>query len=99
MRLRRKRKEKCRAFANFALDPDPPIMHFNDPFYQSKTDAGAVRLRVKLVKESKDSFKMLGGNPHAVIAHVKDRLAILLPLLTDLNARFLWFPYELGGII
>ena len=99
MRLRGKREEECRSAAGFALEPDPPTMDFDDPFYQGESHTRALGFDIQFIEEAKDAFVVLRSNAHAVVPDIEDRFPLFLAAMTDLDARIGLIAHVFGSII
>ena len=64
-------------------------MNFNDPLYESKTNACPICLRVQFVEQTKDAVIMLRGNTDAIVRYMKEEEGI--------PAFDLKLPYEVEG--
>src|ERR1051325_9239931 len=74
-------------------------MNLDNPFDERQPNARAFTLRVEFVEETKDLILELRWDAHAVVTNIKNWLAILFPLCTNLDCRLCLIIHKFCGII
>src|SRR5215217_9380661 len=74
-------------------------MKFDDSLHECQTNPCSITARVQLIKKTKNVFAKFWGNAYSIVFHIKDRHAVQMTTLTDLDSRRTLISHELGGVI
>jgi hypothetical protein len=71
------------------LDPDPAAQPLQNFLANSQSDSRALELisSVQPLEKDKDTFKVLGGNAQAIVAHGKNPFIVIVFRSRDVYAR------------